>query len=250
MSEAVIVTGGTHGIGRACVERLAADGYAVAFTGRDHEAGARLERAVGGSVFVAGDVADPEHATAAVARGLALGGGRLAGLVNNAGQSRRVAFADSDVDDWDALFSVNARGAYLFTRAALAGLVAGGGAVATISSVAGRGGEEGLAIYAATKAALIAFNESLALELGHAVRFNVVCPGQIETRMMADVASDDALRAATVRRIPAGRLGRPEDVADVVAWLISRQAAFVNGATVVVDGGETAGIRAIREEPR
>jgi NAD(P)-dependent dehydrogenase (short-subunit alcohol dehydrogenase family) len=126
--------------------------------------------------------------------------------------------------------------------------VAGRGSVVTVSSVAGRGGEEGLAIYAATKAALIGFSESLALEWGHEVRFNVVCPGQIETRMMARVAGDVALRAATVRRIPVARLGQPEDVASAVAWLVSEQAAFVNGATIVVDGGETAGIRESREE--
>jgi 3-oxoacyl-[acyl-carrier protein] reductase len=244
MTRVVLVTGGTHGIGAACVRRLVADGRAVVFTGRDRDAGERLAAAVAGSVFVAGDVADPAHVEEAVARALALGDGRLAGLVNNAGRSGRAAFADTDVADWDALFAVNARGAYAFTRAALDGLVAARGAVVTISSVAGRAGEEGLAIYAATKAALIAFSESLALELGHAVRFNVVCPGQIATRMMSRVTADDALLAQTVRRIPAGRLGTPEDVADAVAWLLSDGAAFVNGATVVVDGGETAGIRA------
>jgi NAD(P)-dependent dehydrogenase (short-subunit alcohol dehydrogenase family) len=218
------------------------------FTGRDRDVGAALERTVAGSLFVAGDVTDEIHVHDAVRRGVELGRGELAGLVNCAGQSRRVAFDESTVEDWDALFAVNARSVYLFTRAAIGALVAGCGSVATISSVAGRGGEEGLSLYAATKSSLIAFSESLALELGYAVRFNVVCPGQIATRMMERVTANEELHDAVVRRIPAGRLGRPEDVADVVAWLISERAAFVNGATIVVDGGETAGIRAIRRE--
>ena len=248
MASVVVVTGGTHGIGRACVERLGLDGHRVVFCGRDRAAGAAVEAAVAGSLFIAGDVTDTAHVATVVECAAERGGGRLAGLVNAAGQSRRVAFADSDVGDWDAIFAVNARSAYLFTRAALGAVVAANGSVVTISSVAGRVGEEGLALYAATKAALIALSESLALEFGHTARFNVVCPGQIATRMMARVTGDADLRAAVEQRIPAARLGRPEEVADVVAWLVSDRSSYVNGATIVVDGGETAGIRAVREE--
>lgn len=243
-----LVTGGTHGIGRACVERLAGDGFRVVFCGRDEAAGAEVAAAVPHAEFVAADVTDPAAAARVVERALELGGGRLAALVHAAGQSRRVAFPASGLDDWDDVFSVNARPVYGITRLALDGLVAGGGAVVMISSVAGRVGEEGLAVYAASKAALIALTESLALELGHAVRFNAVCPGQIATRMMGRVTSDAELLRRTAARIPAGRLGRPEEVADVVAWLVSERATYVNGATIVVDGGETAGIRALQEE--
>ena len=159
-----------------------------------------------------------------------------------------MAFGDSDVADWDAIFAVNSRAVYQVTRLALDGLIAARGSVATISSVAGHVGEEGLALYAASKAALIAFTESLALEFGHVVRFNVVCPGQIATRMMARVTGDDELRALVERGIPVGRLGRAGEIADAVAWLVSDRASFVNGATIVVDGGETAGIRTTRKE--
>ena len=81
------------------------------------------------------------------------------------------------------------------------------------------------------------------------MRFNAVCPGQIATRMMADVVEDAAMSAVVSQRIPVGRFGRPEEVADVVAWLVSERSSFVNGATIVVDGGETAGIRAITASP-
>ena len=243
-----LVTGGTHGIGRACVARLAADGLRVVFCGRDAAAGADAVREVARAEFVAADVSDPAAAAQVVTRALTVGEGRLAGLVHAAGQARRVAFGDGTLRDWDEVFAVNARPVYEITRLALDGLVAGGGSVVAISSVAGRVGEEGLAVYAASKAALIALTESLALEYGHAVRFNAVCPGQIATRMLARVTADDARHARVVARIPAGRLGRPEEVADVVAWLVSDRASYVNGATIVVDGGETAGIRALQEE--
>jgi NAD(P)-dependent dehydrogenase (short-subunit alcohol dehydrogenase family) len=198
--------------------------------------------------FVPADVTQAAAAAQVVDRAMTLGDGHLAALVHAAGQSRRVAFATSDIADWDDVFAVNARPVYEITRLALDGLIASGGSVVAIASVAGKVGEEGLAPYAASKAALIALTASLALEFGHAVRFNAVCPGQIATRMMARVAEDPELRRRVEARIPAGRLGRPEEVADVVAWLVSARASYVNGATIVVDGGETAGIRALQED--
>lgn len=249
MSGAVLVTGGTHGIGRACVELLRGEGREVVFTGRDEAAGAALE-AASGAHFQPCDTRDEVAVAAAVASAASLGDGALAGLVNNAGMSRRAAFAETTVADWDELFAVNARGAYLFTHAALEPLLAGGGAVVNIASVAGAVGEEGLAIYAATKAALIAFTQSLALELGDRVRFNAVCPGQIATRMMAAAVADPVRLAALEDGVPTGRLGAPEEVAAAVAWLLSDASSFVNGATIVVDGGETAGIQATGKRKR
>ena len=142
--------------------------------------------------------------------------------------------------------TVNARSAFLFTRFAIEGLIAARGAVVNVSSIAGKGGEEGLAIYCASKAALIGFTQALALEFGEVVRFNAVCPGQIDTRMMSRINADSEARRRLTLRITAGRFGAPAELAKVVGWLLSSDASDVNGTVVTVDGGETAGLRTPR----
>lgn len=236
-----LVTGGTQGIGAACVAQLAADGASVVFTGRDRQAAEIVMAAAPRSVFAEGDVTSEADCLHAVDTALEIGKGRIAGLVNNAGVGARMAFEDSTLTDWNRIVSVNATSAYLFTRHALAGLRAARGAVVTVSSIAGLVGEEGLAIYTASKAALIGLTQALALEYGAEVRFNAVCPGQIATRMMAKTLAIPGRREMLESRIPAARLGTPEDVAQVVVWLLSPAAGFVNGVAMSVDGGETAG---------
>lgn len=245
----MIVTGGTHGIGRAAVETLARAGHRVVLNGRDQAAGAEVAAANPGAVFVAGDVARPEDCRRVVDAALEIGGGKLAGLVNNAGMGRRVSFATAEVEDWDVLMDVNARSAFLFTRYALAGLIAGRGAVVNVASIAGKMGEEGLAIYCASKAALIGLTQALALEFGADVRFNAICPGQIDTRMMQKVKDQPELRGRLELRIPAGRFGTPEEVAEAIAWLLSPQSSYVNGTVLSVDGGEAAGLMTPRAWP-
>jgi len=242
-----LVTGGTHGIGRACVEQLVRQGKTVLATGRDRTAGAEMAAALPDVTFVPGDVADPDDIRRVVDTALELGSGRIEGLVNNAGMGRRVPFLQAEVGDWDQVLDVNARSAFLYTRYALPGLIAARGAVVNVSSIAGKLGEEGLAIYCASKAALLGMTQALALEFGDTVRFNAVCPGQIATRMMDAVLAQDEARRRLELRIPAGRFGTPDEVADVVCWLLSSASSYVNGAVITVDGAETAGLRTPRD---
>ena len=242
----IIVTGGTHGIGRAAAGILLAEGREVLIAGRDAATGEALAAAHERLHFHGTDVSVEAECRALVDRAMDLGGGKIAGLVNNAGIGRRHVFAETTLADWDEVMAVNARSVYQMTRLALDGLVAGQGAVVNVASIAGKAGEEELAIYTASKAAVIGLTQALALELGHLVRFNAVCPGQIGTRMMGRVLSDDRRRQELELRIPAGRIARPEEVGEVIAWLLSERSSYVNGAVLPVDGGETAGLRTPR----
>jgi NAD(P)-dependent dehydrogenase (short-subunit alcohol dehydrogenase family) len=240
----IIVTGGTQGIGLATAEVLAEAGHQVLVVGRDADAGARAA-VVKNILYHQADLSLEADCRAVVAKALALGGGKIDGLVNNAGIGRRHVFADTSLADWDEVMGVNARSVFMMTRFALQGLIAARGAVVNVASVAGWAGEERLAIYTASKAALIGLTQSLALELGGQVRFNAVCPGQIDTRMMAKALADPARRAAIEARIPLARVAAPREVAEMIVWLLSAKASYVNGAVIPVDGGETAGIREI-----
>ena len=242
-----IITGGTHGIGRATAEVLASQGKPVLITGRDEESGAETARQIPGAEFMRADIADEADCRAVAQRAMEVSGGQISGLVNNAGIGKRQKFQSSTLADWDTVMNINARGTYLMTRLTLEGLIAARGAVVNVSSIAGRAGEEELALYTASKAAVIGLTQALALELGHLVRFNAVCPGQIATRMMQAVTADDHRRRTLELRIPAGRLAEPREVGEVIAWLLSDSASYVNGAIIPIDGGETAGLRTPRQ---
>jgi NAD(P)-dependent dehydrogenase (short-subunit alcohol dehydrogenase family) len=237
-----IVTGGTQGIGAATVEKLVEEGHRVVFTGRDEEAGVALQTRLTGAQFVAGDVLNEDDCKRVVACAMQSGEGRLSGLINNAGMSGRKAFIETTQEEWDRLFAVNTRSVFFYIKHALPGLRAGRGSVVTVSSIAGKTGEQGLATYCATKAALLGLTQALALEYGADVRFNAVCPGQIATRMMEKIVQDTVRLGALTSRIPSGRLGTARDVAEAICWLLSPASSYINGTTLTIDGAETAGL--------
>jgi len=165
-------------------------------------------------------------------------------LVNNAGWERLALFVDSEPALWDRLIAVNFRGALNVTHAVLPAMIAARrGRIVTISSDAGRVGSTGEAVYAGCKAALVGFSKALAREVArHGITVNVVCPGPTDTQLLADVMTGERgqkILAGMQRAIPLGRLGRPDDVAGAVAYLVSDDAGYVTGQVLSVSGGLT-----------
>jgi NAD(P)-dependent dehydrogenase (short-subunit alcohol dehydrogenase family) len=234
-----LVTGGARGIGRAVADRLAADGARVAVVDVDLATGGPPSR----HVEMAADVADPVALAAAVdAAADALGG--LSILVNNAGFGTAKAIDRYDDAEWARLVGVNLTGVWHGIRAATPHLraeaAALGDAAASIVNIAGTAASRptrGEGPYAAAKAGVVALTRTAALELAPQVRVNAVSPGYIATRMTRAVVDDERLRARVVGRIPLERIGRVEDVAGVVAFLCSADAAYVTGQDLIVDGG-------------
>jgi len=234
-----IVTGGSRGIGRAIVERLYADGSRVVTCGRG-ERPAYLPDEIG---WVTADVADPAAADRLVAEAVERYG-QVSLLVNNAGVLVAKTVADSTDDDWDLQVGVNCRGVFNLSRAVLPQMSEHGGVIVNIGSISGVVADLSSALYNASKAFVHALTRSIAIDHGPRVRCNAVLPGWIETDMADegfDLAADPAAaRADAVRRHPLGRFGAPADIANIVAWLASDEAAWATGQCFTVDGGLTA----------
>jgi 2-hydroxycyclohexanecarboxyl-CoA dehydrogenase len=234
-----IVTGGGQGIGRAIAGKLAAEGATVVVTDLDEASAKETADALPGAVAIRADVTDRQGVQAMISR-VVERFGRVDVLVNNAGWDKASPFVDSDPDDWDRAIAVNLYGV-LHTCKAVLPLMAerGSGAVVNLGSDAGRVGSTDEAVYSAAKGGIIAFTKSLAREMArHQVRINCVCPGPTDTALFASFAGPK-LREALTRAIPFRRLGQPDDVANVVAFLASDEASFITGQTVSVSGGLT-----------
>jgi 2-hydroxycyclohexanecarboxyl-CoA dehydrogenase len=234
-----IVTGGGQGIGRAISEKLAAEGATVVVTDLVGQNASQTADGLPGAIAIGVDVTDRQAVQAVADQVLQLFG-HVDVLVNNAGWDKASAFVDSDPDDWDRAIAVNLYGVLHTCKAVLPIMAAqGSGAVVNLGSDAGRVGSSGEAVYSAAKGGVIAFTKSLAREMArHQVRVNCVCPGPTDTALFASFAGPK-LREALTKAIPFRRLGQPADVANVVAFLASDEAAFVTGQTVSVSGGLT-----------
>jgi NAD(P)-dependent dehydrogenase (short-subunit alcohol dehydrogenase family) len=241
-----LVTGGTSGIGKACVERLRAEGMTVVFTGRDERRGASVAVATG-ATFLRCDARDRVACDRSVQEVLALGGGRVDVLVANAGIVYGGPIETMPEAAFRELVEVNLTALFRYSRACFGPMRdQGGGSMIHLASDSGIRGVHELPAYSITKAGAVAVSELVAAEgaaLG--VRANAVCPGDVEPGIQAtsEGHSDHAEDASSWTLPPSGRFGTGSDVAALVAWLASDESAHMTGATLRIDGAMGAAMR-------
>jgi meso-butanediol dehydrogenase / (S,S)-butanediol dehydrogenase / diacetyl reductase len=237
----VIVTGGASGIGAAIAQRFMADGNRVGILDHDDQALARLAcSARTPGLLLLADVTNATEVEQAFGRiddewsGLDV-------LCNNAGISIRSSFLETTLSSWNKTLAVNLTGAFIVAQQAARRMAAAsGGVIINTASVSGMVGMPGYAAYNASKAGIIELTKTMALELAPAVRVNAVCPGYVLTPMQ-EAEYTESMLADCAASIPMGRLGSPGEIAALVSYLASEEAAFVTGQSFVIDGGESAG---------
>jgi glucose 1-dehydrogenase len=238
MGPVAIVTGAGSGMGRATAVRLACDGYCVVVAEIDAARAAAVAGEIGAAaVPFALDVSESGQVDALLAETLARFG-RVDVMVANAGVPHGAPFLELDEATWERVLAVNLKGVFLCGQAAAKAMVAGGhpGAIVNVASTYAEVTEGEASAYSASKGGVRMLTKSMALELGpHGIRVNAVGPGWIRTGM--NPLDDPAQVAQLESTIPLGRVGLPEDVADVIAFLASHDARYVSGQTLFVDGG-------------
>jgi len=232
-----LVTGGTRGIGRAIVERLKGDGLKVAAGYSGNDAAAEACSRELGVMVVKGNVGlfeDCKRAVEEVEAEL----GPIDVLVNNAGITRDVVFHRMSPEQWGDVIRVNMDSLFNMTRQVIEGMrERGWGRVISISSINGQKGQIGQTNYSAAKAGIIGFTKALALENAKkGVTVNAIAPGYVDTEMVQSVP--EKVLQSIIDQIPVGRLGRGEEIADVVSYLAGERAGYVTGATLAINGGQ------------
>lgn len=242
-----LITGAASGIGEATARELARAGASVWIGDVNLSAAEALAHSLPSATAIHLDVTDLDSITSA-ARRLS----RLDILVNNAGIGHVGSIETTEPEDFDRLMNVNVRGVYLVTRAFLPLLVAAGqgrenpGTIVNIASVAGLVGIRQRFAYSTSKGAVVAITRQLAVEYPKTLRVNAVCPGTVQTPFVEGYLekfhkdNKEEMRAQLRARQPVGRLGRPEEIASMVRYLASDEAAFINGSLFTIDGGWTA----------
>lgn len=263
LGKVAIVTGGASGIGAGIVEKFAAEGARVVVADVDRERGEGLATRLGGDViFRPADVSDPAQVADLVAGAVDSFGG-LDVMVNNAGISSKMhrSFLDDDLADFQRVMSVNVLGVMAGTRDAAREMAKrGGGSIINLSSIGGIQAGGGVMTYRASKAAVIMFTQSSAIELAHFdVRVNAIAPGSIPTPILASSNSgktpeeleifEQKIRAQMRADRPLQREGTPEDVAEAALYLAGDRSRYVTGTVMRVDGGTTAGKVVRRRSP-
>jgi NAD(P)-dependent dehydrogenase (short-subunit alcohol dehydrogenase family) len=244
--QSALVTGAGTGIGRAIALAFAREGASVTVAGRRVEklegVVREIEAAGGAALAVGCNVTEKRDAERAV-RETAGRFGRLTVLVNNAGALKVATVEDTSEEEWDQLMKVNLKGPFLMSRAALPEFrKAGGGAIVNIGSLLGLVGMKLLAAYCTSKGGLTLLTKAMALDHAHeGVRVNCICPSIVETELVAGLfAGGEDLRKARVAQIPVGRMGKPEDVAEMAVYLASKESEWVTGVAIPLDGGVSA----------
>jgi meso-butanediol dehydrogenase / (S,S)-butanediol dehydrogenase / diacetyl reductase len=245
--KSVVVTGAGHGIGRASALRFAAEGASVAIVDIRAEEGQsvadEITRAGLRGRAYAADVSDPDRVTPLVASIVDDFGG-IDVLHSHAGRLRAGTVGETDLEEWNRTMAVNVTSMFLMVRAVVPLMQArGGGAIVTTGSISGLFGEPALAVYTASKAAVVNLTRSMAIDYARTgVRVNCVCPGWVDTgfnspQFVHDGLTDAEIAALIDRTVPMGRQGLPEEMAAAVAFLASDDASYITGQTLVVDGG-------------